>query len=110
MKFLRDLKAVSEFLFFLEGMLILVALILWRNEVWVYQAELFLRHADLPFALNALILAASTLRLSFVPKDSVSEASDEVSENPILDAVVITGTLLIFGLILFIDLGFPDKI
>ncbi len=109
MKFLREIKAVSEFLFFAEGILILAALLFWKNDILVYQSELFLRSIDLPFAFNALLFAAATVRLAFVPKDAASE-SDELQENPILDAVVITAALLIFGLLLFLDLGFPDKI
>lgn len=108
MKFVHDLRVVSEGFFFALGLLILVALLFWRNDVFAYEAEVFLRCIDAPFLFTALLFGGSSIRLG--SREDQSETQNINSENPILDAVlIIVGSILLLGF-LFVDLGLPDKL
>ena len=112
MKFLKDIQAVSEIMFFALGSLFVIAFLFYRNNFLVYEAEMFARFADMPFMLVSIIFVLSSLRLSFneqLAQESQVDAH-ELIEAPLLDAVLVIMGMVVFLSVVFVNLIFPDLI
>ncbi len=114
MKFLRELHAMSELFFYLFGGLFLMAFLLWKNDVFAYQAELLLRYGDLPFAFLALLFGGTSLRLTFSDllkeESALIGAEDIDAEHPILDAILIVSGLTLFLGLVYMDFALPNVV
>lgn len=109
MKFLQNLQAVSAVLFYVLGICFFTAFLFWRNNTFAYEAELFVRYGDLPFAFVCIVLAGVSIRLA-VPNSNtpVTQSVLEEEGHPVLDAVLLlVGLGLMLGL-LYVDLALPD--
>lgn len=111
MKFLRNLHSASEILFFLLGGAYLVAYIFYRNNFYVYPAEIYIRLADIPFAFICIIFAATGLRMSFNHQLSTFEEkrNDQYIDAPLLDAFLFIFGLILFMMVLFMNFTFLDQ-
>ena len=112
MKFLKNLQAVSEIMFFAFGFLFIIAFLFYRNNFLVYESEIFARFADMPFMLISIIFVLSSLRLSFNEQLAKEHELDahELVEAPLLDAILIIFGLIVFLSIVFVNLTFPDLV
>lgn len=113
MKFLKNLHTVSEILFFILGGLYLTAFVFIKNNFFVWEAELFVRFADIPFALVCIIFGITSLRLSFTHhmiENERDENSEELMEAPILDAILIIIGLALFLSVVFLNFAFEDLV
>jgi len=109
MKFLNNLHAVTEFLFFLLGGLLLFAFVLLRNNFFVFEAEIFLRLADIPFAMICILFASTSIRLSLT-YDFIRKNPDKEPNMPMLDISLIVIGLVLFTLVLFVNFAFKDLV
>jgi hypothetical protein len=104
LKLLKDLQQVAELLFFLLGILILVALALLSNNLFALEVEYFLRLVDIPFALICLIFAGTSFRLSLKDPDNHTK----LKEAPLVDAFLVILGLALLAIVLIINLALPD--
>jgi hypothetical protein len=68
----KFLHKLSAFLFFLLGISLFVAFLLWRNEIYTEYSMWWLQRADLPFALAAILFGGTSLFRSLNPKEKRS--------------------------------------
>ena len=112
MKFLKNLQAVSEIMFFIFGFLFIITFLFYRNNFFAYEAEIFARFADMPFLLISIIFVLTSLKLSFNEQFAKENELDahELIEAPLLDAILIIFGLIVFLSVVFVNLAFPDLI
>lgn len=98
---LKNLQQASATFFFLFGFLYIVAAYFLRNSYMGDYALFYMRLADMPFLFVSLLYGGSTLLLSLgEPKE---EGSPWVT-------IVFATCLVIFGLAVFMNFGFPSSI
>ncbi|MBI5414018.1 hypothetical protein HZA38_00700 [Candidatus Peregrinibacteria bacterium] len=113
MRFLKDVQKVAGILFYTLGVFLFAAFLFWKNDFFVYETEVFLRYADLPFAFLALLYGGVSLRISLAgslreENTPPEESDDDAGEQPVIDAVLIViGCLIFFGFVYF-DFAFPN--
>ncbi len=110
MKFLRNLHTASELLFFIIGSAMLIAYLFYKNNFYSYSSEIFLRLADIPFALVGILFALTSLRISVNEQLSSfdQKKKDELVEAPMVDAVLIIISFILFLTVLFMNFAVPD--
>ena len=91
MNFLQQIHRVSEFLFLVTGLSILVAFLLYKHSyLWAWEAEVFLQLIDQPFCLFAIIFGMTSLRISFTHQHYGEHyvTGDHHARMPILDILL----------------------
>ncbi len=92
MKNLRNFQGTAEVLFFIVGSMYTIALLFWKNEVFLFQVAWFFEIADLPFLLISLCYFLGSIRLDTEEKYLIETLAPEPPE----------GTFSFLNLILFL--------
>jgi len=111
MKFLVSVHRVSEFFFFLLGLLYILAFLFWKNDFSAFYAGIFLRLGDLPLAFFGTLFAVTSLRISFSHQSLLPEEGNEEEKKgfPFLDLALVLLAVGIFGGVAFVDLFFENQ-
>lgn len=108
MSFILTVNRVSEAFFLSIGACYLVAYLSWKNNFYAFEAEIFLRLADLPLAFFALLFGFSSLRIS-LSSDFRGLNGASLPPFKIIDLLMIAFALAIFGLLIYIDIKLPNR-
>jgi len=99
----KFLHKLSAFLFFLLGISLFIAFLLWRNEIYANYSMWWLQRADLPFALAAILYGGTSLYRSLNPKEK---------RSPILAIVIVIPLIALFIFLVMLNfwgvLPFPQ--
>lgn len=107
MRYLAIVNRVTEFFFLLIGAGYLLCFLFWKNNFYPFEAEIFLRLADLPLALFGIFYALTSLRLSL--------AQESMGDNPkgnsfrLTDGLILLAGLILFATLVYIDLKMPNR-
>lgn len=101
MNSLKNLHEVSAIYFFVLAFVYAIAGLAFRNNLIVDPALLAMRILDMPFALMALLYGGSALYLE------LNEGEETATPWSI---VVVAGSILLFGLVVFVNFAFPSQL
>jgi len=99
---LKNLHDVSALYFFALAFTYIVLALAFRNGAYTDWAMVGMKILDIPFAAVALLYGSSTLYLQLTD-------SDEEETSPWI-MVVVAFSLLLFGLVVFVNFAFPSII
>ena len=108
MHFMLNLNRASEFLFLLLGAAYLGAFLCWRNNYYPFEAEIFLRLADLPIGLFGLLFAFTSLRISLSERYTNPDKYPDAHFG-FFDLFVILLAIIAFMGLVYIDLILPNR-
>lgn len=105
MQNLIQINRVSEFFFLLLGSAYLFAFLSWKNNFHSFASEIFLRLADIPFALFAISFGVTSFALSL--HDQYSDP--QTTPINITDKILLGIGIVFFLIIAIIDIFVPTS-
>jgi hypothetical protein len=96
---------VCEFFFLLTGVGYLFSFLSWRNDFYPFEAEIFLRLADIPLAFFGILYGITSLRLSLILNDDNKQEEKSIS---LLDVFLFLLAMTMFSVIVYIDILLPN--
>jgi len=99
---IKNLHDVSALYFFVFAFAYIVMALAFRNGFYMDVSSVAIRILDIPFAMVSLLYGGSTLYLQ------IGDEEDEGASPWIM--VIVAISLLLFGLVVFINFAFPSVI
>ena len=104
---LIHINRVSEFFFLLLGTAYLFAFLSWKNNFYPFLSELFLRLADTPLALFAILFGVSSFSLSLHIQSDDSQNAPMDTKDIVLLVIAALLILIIAGIDIFVPTRAP---
>jgi len=98
----KNLHDVSAVLFFVLAFAYVAVALAFRNDFMASAAIFLMRLLDVPFALAALLYGGSGLYLQ------INEGKEEADSA--WGYIIFAFSLLLFGLVIFINFAFPSQL
>lgn len=91
----------AAFLFYTLGLIILIGVVLIRQEIMQYTFRPIINSLDLPFMLSAITYGGMSVYKSVTP---------DGKRSPILAGIIIVVLAAFFGGAVYLNFGFPSRI